>query len=159
MHQVYSSTKSTSKWEISIPMGTKRESFVCNIFLGRIWACGGQTKPHRPTNSCESWKPGESRWNSESEMKEMRFMGSSAVTPAGLFALGGNVIDVDNPKSIEYYSILRQKWLYGPEPPILRGTVGSTAFVIKNDIYMVSGWEHISKRLRSEILRFKYSDE
>ena len=56
------------------------------------------------------------------------------------------VIDVDNPKSIEYYSILRQKWLYGPEPPILRGTVGSTAFVIKNDIYMVSGWEHISKR-------------
>ena len=33
---------------------------------------------------------GESRWNSESEMKEMRFMGSSAVTPAGLFALGGN---------------------------------------------------------------------
>ena len=33
---------------------------------------------------------GESRWNSESEMKEMRFMGSSAVTPAGSFALSGN---------------------------------------------------------------------
>ena len=80
-------------------------------------------------------------------------------------------MNVDDPKSIEYYSILRQalyhfytyfplravrgsqnksrirqQWLYGPEPPILRGTVGSTAFVIKNDIYMVSGWEHISKR-------------
>ena len=43
-------------------------------------------------------------------------------------------------------SRIRQQWLYGPEPPILRGTVGSTAFVIKNDIYIVSGWEHISKR-------------
>ena len=55
-------------------------------------------------------------------------------------------MNVDDPQSVEYYSILRSKWLYGPEPPVLRGIVGGSAFVLKNDIYMVSGWEHISKR-------------
>ena len=126
-------------------MNQKRESFICNIYLGRIWACGGENKQFSPTNSCESWQPGESAWKVEKSMREMRFMGTSVVSPAGLFALGGNV-DLENPKSVEFLPLVTENWTYGPEPSVLRGTIGSASVTVNNDIYLMSGWEHLSHR-------------
>ena len=82
---------------------------------------------------------------------------------------------LDNPRSVEYLPIVTgMKWQFGPEPSILRGTIGSASVTINNDIYLMSGWEHISHRyyrllfqrhrqmyfrLRSEIIRLPYSDD
>ena len=54
---------------------------------------------------------------------------------------------LDNPRSVEYLPIVTgMKWQFGPEPSILRGTIGSASVTINNDIYLMSGWEHISHR-------------
>ena len=88
--QVYRGGKDGGKWEFSVPMSQKRESFICDIYRGRIWACGGENRQFSPTRTCESWHPGEAAWRGEISMNELRFMGTSAVTPVGLFAIGGN---------------------------------------------------------------------
>ena len=120
IHQIYFPNGKGGTWEFGVPMSQKRESFVCNIYRGRIWACGGENKVEAlnkcsflfflqtvsgftngekkragikqfsPTRTCESWLPGEMSWRQEQSMNELRFMGTSAVTPVGLFALGGN---------------------------------------------------------------------
>ena len=90
IHQVYRGGKDGGKWEFSVPMSQKRESFICDIYRGRIWACGGENRQFSPTRTCESWHPGEAAWRGEIAMNELRFMGTSAVTPVGLFAIGGN---------------------------------------------------------------------
>ena len=54
------------------------------------WKKRACKKQFSPTRTCESWLPGEMSWRQEQSMNELRFMGTSAVTPVGLFALGGN---------------------------------------------------------------------
>ena len=44
IHQVYVPNGKGGTWEFGVPMSQKRESFVCNIYRGRIWACGGENK-------------------------------------------------------------------------------------------------------------------
>jgi len=39
-----------------------------------------------------------------------------------------------------------KKWQIGPEPEILRGTLGSSAIVIGSDIYLVGGYEPRTER-------------
>ena len=44
IHQIYVPNGKDGTWEFGVPMSQKRESFVCNIYRGRIWACGGENK-------------------------------------------------------------------------------------------------------------------
>ena len=44
IHQIYVPNGKGGTWEFGVPMSQKRESFVCNIYRGRIWACGGENK-------------------------------------------------------------------------------------------------------------------
>lgn len=57
-----------------------------------------------------------------------------------------SVATLENPKSVEYLPIVNGKWTFGPEPSILRGTIGSASVTLNNDIYLMSGWEHLSHR-------------
>ena len=54
-----------------------------------------------------------------------------------------------NPQSTVYMPIVSGKddgWQIGPEPDILRGTLGSSAIVIDSDIYLIGGYEPRTER-------------
>ena len=68
----------------------------------------------------------------------------------GLFVFGGNVNNLTDPQTVLYLPIIntarQEKWLPGPEPEILRGTIGSSAIVINSNIFVIGGYEPRTER-------------
>jgi N-acetylneuraminic acid mutarotase len=84
----------------------------------------------------------------ESEAPNNRLYAASAVTPTGLFLIGGNVEALEDPDTVHFMHITKQPadfWHKGPEPEINRGIKGASAVVLDIDIYLMGGFDQLTK--------------
>ncbi|CAG5098628.1 Oidioi.mRNA.OKI2018_I69.XSR.g15837.t1.cds [Oikopleura dioica] len=146
-------------WIRDVGLSRARYGAFCGVFRGRIWTCTGSSLDNNGEKvlykSCDSWAQGDTHWVAGTAL-----YAASAVTPTGLFLIGGNVESLDDPDTVHFMHITKQPadfWHRGPEPEINRGIASATAVVLDIDIYLVGGYDQVTKEIKREIMMLEHN--
>lgn len=153
-------------WDHAKEMNLERKRLSCSVFRERIWACGGtMTYPRRkeassgrtsaipfPHKTCESYHP-QDGWREEASMHQGRHSATASVTSHGLYIIGGgdDLHDPD-PASIDMIETFSDNFNRGPEPLLMRQSVGSASVSVFDSIFLLGGWSQITKQYIKEVL-------
>ena len=138
----------TNTWSRKADMPTARKGLATSVVNGKIYAIGGgfidfvggQVKRWEVLSTVEMYDPQADTWTLQTPMPTRRWLLSTAVVDAKIYALGGwsGITNLANVRStVEIYTPATDTWTKGADMPDPRGSMGASA--ISGKIYVIGG--------------------